>query len=95
MGNDSPSEDNGIQPTEDRHRTIGWKAIDAEVVTGLTAMMHDGDQQLFNPYGPQTGGWSNNAIVFRGNPFNGHDVEQRSIRGGKGVFLQEYCKHYD
>ena len=43
MGNDSPSESNGIQPTKDRNRTIGWKAIDVEVVTGLMAMMHDGD----------------------------------------------------
>ena len=58
IGNDSPSEDNGIQPMKDRNRTIGWNAIDAEVVTGLTAMMHDGDQQLFNPYGPETGGWT-------------------------------------
>lgn len=58
MGNDSPSESGGLQITKDRNRTIGWKAIDVEVVNGLIAMMHDGDQQLFNPYGPHTGGWT-------------------------------------
>ena len=36
-----------------------------------------------------------NASIVRGNPFNGHDVEQRSIRGGQGVFLQEHRKHDD
>ena len=58
MGNDSPSQSGGIVPVTDRTPKMGWKAIDAEVVTGLVAMMHDGDQQLFNPYGPQTGGWT-------------------------------------
>ena len=58
MGNDSPSQSGGIVPVTDRNPKMGWKAIDAEVVTGLVAMMHDGDQQLFNPYGPHTGGWT-------------------------------------
>lgn len=58
MGNDSPSESNGIETTKDKKKTIGWKAIDAEIPNGLIAMMHDGDQQLFNPYGPETGGWT-------------------------------------
>ena len=58
MGNDSPSQSGGIVLVTDRNPTIGWKAIKVEVVTGLVAMMHDGDQQLFNPYGPETGGWT-------------------------------------
>ena len=52
MGNDSPSESNGIKTTKDKKKTIGWKTIDAEIPNGLIAMMHYGDQQLVNPYGP-------------------------------------------
>ena len=43
MGNDSPSESNGIKTTKDKEKTIGWETIDAEIPNGLIAMMHYGD----------------------------------------------------
>ena len=58
MGNDSPGETGNIVPASENKVQIGWKGVATEVVTGLIAMMHDGDQQLFNPYGPQTGDWT-------------------------------------
>lgn len=40
------------------NRDIDWDTVKADVTTGLVFMMHDGDQQLFNPFGYPTGGWT-------------------------------------
>lgn len=36
----------------------GWKGHKIDFVSGALGMMHDGDQQLFNPYGHPTGKWT-------------------------------------
>lgn len=58
MGNDSPSQSNGLVASGNVTPSIGWRGIDPEIKNGLVGMMHDGDQQLFNPYGPETGAWT-------------------------------------
>lgn len=43
---------------KDNERSAGWKNKEVDIVTGVIGMMHDGDQQIFNPYGHSTGGWT-------------------------------------
>ena len=58
MGNDPPPDDTGMSTIEDKAVNIGWKSIPTDVVKGIVGMMHDGDQQLFNPYGPSSSYWT-------------------------------------
>lgn len=39
-------------------KSYGWKGEKAEFPTGVLAMMHDGDQQIFNPYGHRDALWT-------------------------------------
>lgn len=43
---------------KDNQTKLGWEGRKPEVVDGITGMMHDGDQQLFNPYGHMNGNWA-------------------------------------
>ena len=58
MGNDSPSKNKGLVVGGNETPKIGWNGIDPDIQNGLLGMMHDGDQQLFNPYGPDTAAWT-------------------------------------
>ncbi len=44
MGNDSPSQNNGLKVIDDEPVKPGWKGIEVDVKNGLLGMMHDGDQ---------------------------------------------------
>lgn len=54
-----PQQDDSIETTNGGgQRKIGWNNVKNELVTGIEFMMHDGDQQWFNPYGHVTGNWT-------------------------------------
>lgn len=56
---DSPQEqDKGLQEKENSNPTLGWRGVPPEIPQGIAALMHDGDQQLFNPYGHEAGLWT-------------------------------------
>ena len=62
-GWDSPQGEGGTQEMKDSNESNvkdgnwGWKP-DVKAAHGLAGMMHDGDQQLFNPYGHGEGLWT-------------------------------------
>lgn len=54
-----PQQDDSIETTNGGgQRQIGWNNVKNELVTGMKFMMHDGDQQWFNPYGHVSGNWT-------------------------------------
>ena len=54
----TPPADRGLQAKTDVDKPMGWKPITAQIPTGIIGMMHDGDQQLLNPYGYPSGAWT-------------------------------------
>ena len=56
----------------DNKNEIGWKASPFFVENGILGMMHDGDQQMFNPYGHCTSAWT--MYSFRPEDTRGPDA---------------------
>ena len=56
---DNAPADTGLVLKEDKTKELGWKKIkNTSPISGVLAMMHDGDQQLFNPYSPNAAEWT-------------------------------------
>lgn len=58
MGNSDEQKDKGITPTGNTEKKFGWKSWKVTMEKGILAMMHDGDQQILNPYGANTSDWT-------------------------------------
>ena len=56
--NTEPPPINSIDWKKGDPKSYGWDGEKAEFPTGILAMMHDGDQQIFNPYGHRDALWT-------------------------------------
>ena len=48
----------GLQAKDKADKNFGWNGDKPKVETGIKMMMHDGDQQLLNPYGHSDSLWT-------------------------------------
>ena len=56
--NTEPPPINCIDWKKGEPKSYGWAGEKAQFPTGVLAMMHDGDQQIFNPYGHRDALWT-------------------------------------
>ena len=43
---------------QEKKSELDWHSVEAKLPRGLALMMHDGDQQFLNPYGPEDSYWT-------------------------------------